>query len=841
MQGKIKYFVMSVLVCMICIGYGQVVQGHTGSGSASSPYIVTNEADIREVLTTKGTDSWKYVAVNSDITLKKSIVISKGKFRIYAKGSERRLMRSDTSSDPINSNGNPKFCIVVKGNADVVFGYKEGSSHVLRLGGNKGNFTGNKKSSGFVYVGSNASVTIDKNTLLTNVKNNKNNEGGTAIFSMGNLIINGEISNCEGTDGGAIGLKDGKLLINNTAYIHNCSSATEGGGVFGIINCNIEMAGGTISNCSAQEEGGGIFVGGESVCKISAGTISNNSSNLSGGGIFTGMGAAITVGKTDGTGPLISNNKAATYGGGIRCNGGTNSNKGGISLFYGGTISGNYAGKSGGGISCGPKGNKFTSKIYLKSMQIINNSSKEGIGGGHIPAGTEGVGSSDIFITNCAFRNNKTEGYCGGLMTDGVVVATNCTFTGNESKKYGGAIFINSGILQLSSSDIRSNTSSTMGSGVYAAGILRMRDTSYVDENNEVYLTRGVYIEVIGKLSKTSGLIAKINSEVNTNGTKLVRASYSGSTATGELYYSDAKKSERYRCISMSNKQLLRPSEKVNGYENVWIIISEKYSIQYQKNTTDKVENMPDSQDKYWNEDITLSKNQITRGGYVLEEKKHWNSKADGSGKVYAPGTYYRNNSNLVLYGIWKRVGIKEIYINTVDRYYALNQKIVLDKKEVLKKVTTDDDLHTGKKYELKVTGIDKINHSNFAKGDNIATEEYMNTSEVTQYIITVEAEDGESKVKTSANMYVYVLSADLSNGQVRFISYEYMNTLDNTSKWNKGLRYELITSLREEEKSVYKINISKVEINEIKDDIKKNNYKINNQMNKNVVGKLEI
>lgn len=841
MQGKIKYFVMPVLVCMICFGHLHIVQGYTGTGSSSKPYIVTNEADIRQVLTTKGTNSWKYIAVNNNITLKKSIVVSKGKFRIYAKGEERRLMRSGTMTDPINGNGDPKFCIVVNGSANVVFGYKDGSNQKLRLGGNKGNFTGSKKSSGFVYVGSDATVTIDKNALLTNVKNNKNSEGGTAIFSMGNLTINGEISNCEGTDGGAIGLKGGKVLVNSTAFIHHCSSATEGGGIFGIIDCNIEMSGGTISNCTAKEEGGGIFVGGESVCKISAGTISNNSSGLSGGGIFTGMGAASTLGKSDGTGPLISNNKADTYGGGVRCNGGTNSNKGGSTYFYGGTVSGNYAGKSGGGISFGPKGNKFASKIYLKSMQIINNSSKEGIGGVHIPDGTEGAGSPDIFITNCAFCNNKTEGYCGGLMTDGVVVATNCTFTGNESKKNGGAIFINSGILQLSSSDVRSNTSSTKGSGVYAAGILRVRDTSYVDDNNEVYLTKGVYIEVIGRLSKTSGLIAKINSEVNTNGTKLVRAGYSGSTATGELYYSDAKKSERYRCISMSNKQLLRPSENVNGYEKVWIIISEKYNVQYQKNTTDKVENMPNSQDKYWNEDITLSKNQITTGGYVLEEKKHWNSKADGSGSVYAPGAAYRDNSNLVLYGIWKRIGIKEIYINTVNRYYVLNQKIVLDRNEILKKVTTDDDLHTGKKYELKVTEIDKINHSNIAKGDNIATEEYMNTGEVNQYIITVEATDEESKVKTSANMYVYVLSTDLSNGQVRFISYEYINTLDNTSKWNKGLKYELITSLREKENSVYNINISNAEINEMKSDIKKNNYKINNQMNKSVVGKLDI
>ena len=116
-------------------------------------------------------------------------------------------------------------------------------------------------------------------------------------------------------------------------------------------------------------------------------------------------------------------------------------------------------------------------------------------------------------------------------------------------------------------------------------------------------------------------------------------------------------------------------------------LLSVKYIIRYDKNTTDKVDNIPDIQEKYWNENITLSKNLIVRDGYILEDKKHWNSKADGSGSVYAPGTVYTKNSNVTLYGIWKKITIKEIYINTVDRYYVLNQKIILNNKEILKKM----------------------------------------------------------------------------------------------------------------------------------------------------------
>ncbi len=321
----------------------------------------------------------------------------------------------------------------------------------------------------------------------------------------------------------------------------------------------------------------------------------------------------------------------------------------------------------------------------------------------------------------------------------------------------------------------------------------------------------------------------------------MVKVSYSGGTAYRELYYSDEKKNERYQCISMSKSSLLRPSENVNGYENIWIIISEKYKIQYNKNTNDFVKNIPQEQEKYWNENIILSNNQIIREGYIIEKEKHWNTKNDGRGTVHFPGTVYKENGNAILYANWKKTEIKKIYINAVDRYYVINQEILLDSKELLKKVTTDDDRHTGKPYSLRVTKIECTNHSNVVTGTNIATEKYMNTNVVNQYILTVETEDEKSKVKAISQMSVYVLNKDLINGQVRFISFGYMHTLDRTSKWSKGLKDKLVTSLKKNKNSVYHINISSEDVKEIKNNIKKNNYKINKEMNKSVVRKLDI
>lgn len=840
MQGKIKYLVMLVFMCMICISNKNIVQGYTGSGTEGNPYVVTKETELREILTTKGGTAWKYIAINHNIIIRKTIIISKGKFRVYAKGEKRMLARSGNSTDAVNNGENPKFCMVMNRNANVVLGYGNGSRQILRLGGNKTEFTGREKSSGFLYIGKSATVTVDKHALLTNVKNNKSEDGGTAVFSLGTLIINGEISYCEGTDGGAVGVKNGSLVINSTANIHHCSSETEGGGVFGIVGCNIEMNGGMIHHCTAKEEGGGIFVGGNSKCVISKGTISNNSCGMTGGGIFSGNGANLTVGKSDGTGPVISYNKAGTVGGGIRCNGGLSRERGGISYFYGGQVSNNIAQRSVGGISCGAKGELYDSKIYMRNMQITDNVGKEKIGGVRLPASAAGMGSKEVYLTNCFIEGNSTEGNCGGLMVEGAVIVTNGTIIENHNEKNGGGIYIDGGMLQLNSCDIKNNVSGGNGDGVYVAGKFRMRDSAYVDENNEVYLKRGCYIYLVGKLSKASGLVAKINSEVNTNGTKLICVGYSGGTASGELYHSNGGKSEKYKCISMAKSQLLRPSEQVNGYENIWIIISEKYTIKYDKNTEDDVDNIPNEQYKYWNENVVLSTNKIMRNGYILEEKKHWNNRTDGGGNTYKPGSIYNENKNIILYGIWKKITIGKIDISTVDRYYVVGQKIILNQEELLKKVTTDDDLHTGVKYQLRVTKIEKADNETIVTGNDIVTENYMNTKEVNQYAITIETEDKESGVKAKANMYVYVLNTDLANGQVRFISYEFLNTLDSTSKWNKRLNDKLVSSLSKGS-GIYKINISYEHVNQIKNNIRSNNYKISHAMNKNMVVKLGI
>ena len=70
----------------------------------------------------------------------------------------------------------------------------------------------------------------------------------------------------------------------------------------------------------------------------------------------------------------------------------------------------------------------------------------------------------------------------------------------------------------------------------------------------------------------------------------------------------------------------------------------------------------PASQDKYNTVDLTLSSTKPTRTGYTFV---NWNTKSDGSGTSYQPGSKYTANESVTLYAIWKA--------NTYSISYNLN------------------------------------------------------------------------------------------------------------------------------------------------------------------------
>jgi len=216
------------IVTILALGFSTAfffnsVYALAGSGTAKDPYIVSIEDELRDVLLTKSTKSWVYVGVKKSITITRNIAISKGKFKIYAYDSNVTLKRSSDGEKSINGGEYPKYCMTLSGTTEIDMGVTATKSKTLTLGGNKSNFSTKKRSSGWLYLKSGTKATINSNCVVKNVMNNKEEDGGSAIFTFGTLILNGTIENCEGSDGGAIGVKKGSVTITGQSLYYKGS------------------------------------------------------------------------------------------------------------------------------------------------------------------------------------------------------------------------------------------------------------------------------------------------------------------------------------------------------------------------------------------------------------------------------------------------------------------------------------------------------------------------------------------------------------------------------------------------------------------------------------------
>ena len=282
-------------------------------------------------------------------------------------------------------------------------------------------------------------------------------------------------------------------------------------------------------------------------------------------------------------------------------------------------------------------------------MIISNNTCTESGGGIWTPNNIQGTGTEYVIIQNSQITSNTCHKYGGGISVHGKVYVSNCSIEHNFTGDRGAGIHITEeGTLKYDMGTISDNKTldSITGTGIYVNGQLKINESARIAENNVVYLPKGKYIEVTGELYKYYSSIAKIESEDKSNGTKLVYINYENGTGEKELYYKGTSSDEyegkkvqkKYSCVGISSQQLLRTGENVSGIGKNWIIISEKYLIKYDSNTTDEVKNMPSDQVKFWNENIKLSSEGPEREKYIIDTKKHWNYSKDGRGtRIFMP------------------------------------------------------------------------------------------------------------------------------------------------------------------------------------------------------------
>ena len=852
MRDKIKVLIITSIICLFYCG---VAFGYTGGGTKGNPYIVSNVDELTTILDEKGSNDWVYISLKANIEIKKTITVRTGYFVINATNGDKTIKRSTSLKDSINDQSNPGYCFRILNTSYVIFGL---GGNMLTLDGSWKNL-GNANMSGWINVGPGGRLYIERFARLINTFNNEK-KSGAPIMTYGDTQINCEIGRCKGYNGGAIKNIKGTLKVYGDTKIHDCVSVTEGGAIHNSQKGTLSIEDSEIWNCEALEEGGAIFSkDADSSCVIYSGKIHNNKSGESAGAVFSGYGATLVIGRST-SGPEIFENTSGGSGGGVRCNGGTGSDAGGITTFIRGTITNNTSGKHGGGISVHGK----------------------------------------VYVSNCSIEHNFT-GYRGA-----------------------GIHITEEGTLKYDMGTISDNKTldSITGTGIYVNGQLKINELARIAENNVVYLPKGKYIEVTGELYKYYSSIAKIESEDKSNGTKLVYINYENGTGEKELYYKGTSSDEyegkkvqkKYSCVGISSQQLLRTGENVSGIGKNWIIISEKYLIKYDSNTTDEVKNMPSDQVKFWNENIKLSSEGPEREKYIIDTKKHWNYSKDGRGTRISAGAYFYANESRVLYAQWKKRPPKEIYINAKDRYYFKGQGIVINREELLKKVTVTDDVDNGNEYYVRIIEItrtsdnlvnndssDDKNDSNsnnsdstndkndsssnksdsvsnksdsssnksdstdnksdsknnnssnksdsgskgdykdnnlLATGSNLVPEKYINTSKVSVYKIKIYTETETASVNATATFKIYVLDNETAIGSVRFISSKYLYTLSDTSKWNKKRNENLntrLTNALKDSNPMLKVAYTSDEIEQIRKTVKGKGYRITNSLNKNI------
>ena len=88
-----------------------------------------------------------------------------------------------------------------------------------------------------------------------------------------------------------------------------------------------------------------------------------------------------------------------------------------------------------------------------------------------------------------------------------------------------------------------------------------------------------------------------------------------------------------------------------SGATIILAFTTDTYTIYYNKNTTDTVENMPSNQIKTYNQTLTLSSNIPERIGYDF---LGWATSASSTTVAYRPGASYTGNTWLALYAVWQ-------------------------------------------------------------------------------------------------------------------------------------------------------------------------------------------
>jgi len=271
--------------------------------------------------------------------------------------------------------------------------------------------------------------------------------------------------------GGALSISYSTSQIDNSTLSANVS-ANKGGGIYGLHSCFI-LHDLVFNGNMTDYMGGGFYAVYDSVEIANCSFWGNISGGHGGGGAFEFLTAELS--ECD-----FINNESVYEGGGV------NFRFGGVIEIAQCGFSGNHAGGGGGGLCV-----MISDSVKIVNSQFQNNHSAGG--GGYCSDNTftaiensdfvnnsvtfdndshgGAVSSSETYIKNCLFLNNRLEAIGNNTSGGAIFCSTGsiiegCIFSGNYSNNWGGAVCAYHQV-QIINCDFYANTSLGAGTGIY--------------------------------------------------------------------------------------------------------------------------------------------------------------------------------------------------------------------------------------------------------------------------------------------------------------------------------------------------------------------------------------
>lgn len=415
-------------------------------------------------------------------------------------------------------------------------------------------FQGNYSRGGAAIYADNGTINLT-NCVFEGNKGSANTTDGGVVYFLGTST--GTITGCEFKNNSGFGLGSAiniwsskQIRVVNTKFINN-SARQHSGAISNPGGCPLIIEGCTFTGNVGPNLAGAVY---------STGPLEIKNNSIFDGNSTSGYGGAVSATKNltvDNS--RFVNNKAAGTGGAIWASGILNVKNN--SWFEGNTA------KYGGAVY-----NKNTATI---ASSYIQNNTTAGAGAGIYAEGGLTITESIVrenkvtSITNagggiCLFSSgnisntdiyNNQAGHGGGLYlaSNSTLSLDNVNIYDNTSVVKGGGIGVadGSGIVAMNNTSLSGNTA-PKGEGVYSGGVLKIKGSTLVSDENDIYLPSNRFVTVDGSLTSTSEQIARITPDSYTLGRKVIEVNYDNKKASDEI--------DRF-ALTPSEEFVLRPGD----------------------------------------------------------------------------------------------------------------------------------------------------------------------------------------------------------------------------------------------------------------------------------------